>query len=94
MDKVLKDMIAMIEALKQDVQDEMPYIKRRVDRIINNKIYSQNVIEKELDSLLDLMLIGEGVECFKILNEYYETVNEENAKEYWKYYKETIQEYE
>lgn len=58
-----------------------------VDYIISNKITNQNNIEHCLDLALDIPT-GKGRLLFNKLCNYYLTINEENAKEYFDIYEE------
>lgn len=90
MDEGLASLVTEIKELHRIIRRELPSIKRRSEEIINNKITSTQIIERELDSILNLLYLGFGTEEFQRLNEYYVTISKENAAEYMKFYEEVV----
>lgn len=80
----------MISAeLKKSIQDTldavkqmMPVIRREVREIINSKSNSEARIERALDTLLNYLHWGFGQQEFIELNDYYFSIDKENAAQY------------
>ena len=84
-----KDLINSIENLRKKINKEaIPYCNERIEFIINNKIESPDEIEKILDSLLDYIGVGCGIDEFKKLNSYYTTIHKKNSECYNQSYNE------
>lgn len=87
------------EELRQSIQNTlkavkemMPMIRQEVREIINTKSNSERRIERTLDTLLNYLHWGFGEKEFKELNEYYYTVDKENAAEYQALFNEMLEE--
>ncbi|MDQ1354260.1 MAG: hypothetical protein QG657_4569 [Acidobacteriota bacterium] len=75
--------------LKKSIQDTldavkqmMPIIRREVREIINSKSNSEARIERALDTLLNYLHWGFGQQEFIELNDYYFSIDKENAAQY------------
>ncbi len=73
-----------IEGLKDKIEETMPSVKGSIDIVISNNITSSLIIERLLDQLLNYASLGIGEEEFRRLNQYYATINKENASFYEK----------
>ena len=74
--------------LMQLYEEMYQQLKLTVDYIISNKITNQNTIGRCLDFILDIPT-EKGRLLFYELCNYYLTINEENAKEYFFIYEDT-----
>lgn len=60
--------------------------------LINTHSQDGHRIERLLDNFLNFMLLGVGEAQFIQLLEYYKTVEQEGAADYWRYYEEMLAE--
>lgn len=77
-----RSIVEAIEGLKGKIEDSLPSIRESIDIIISNNITTCLVIERLLDQILDYTSLGLGEEEFRKLNQYYATINKENATFY------------
>ncbi len=69
----------------------MPFIEEEVHSIISSGETSEHRIEHVLDRILDCLYSGFGDMEFKALNNYYATLNPQNAAEYQRFYDEIME---
>ncbi|MEK6905370.1 MAG: hypothetical protein AABX24_03120 [Nanoarchaeota archaeon] len=70
--------------ITKQIEKIMPSVNESIENIINNNITSSRAIERVLDQLLDYTTLGFGGQEFKRLNQYYSSINKENAAFYEK----------
>lgn len=86
--KIFENISKDIESVKEQIEEIMPSIRKSIDEILSNKITSTATIEQILDQLLDYASMGLGEAEFRRLNQYYTTINRENASFYeWEFEK-------
>lgn len=79
-----------IQKLRKCAEYGMPGLKLKSDSIIENNETECYEIERVLDSLLNMMLLGYGEEDFVKLNEYYSHISPEGSAFYDGLLKETF----
>ncbi len=86
MDKLLSDLKSAIEIFHKNLAMQMPYLQQEVNSLIQQNCTNHNVIERHLDTLLDLGMHNIGKDVFIQLLDYYKTINMEGAMFYWNEY--------
>jgi hypothetical protein len=83
MEELAKNIAALMRQAQLETQKQLTAIEAVVFNIIKTNNTDTWIIEQALDSLLDMQFIGLGKETFLQLLEYYKTLDQEAAKEYW-----------
>ncbi len=83
MDKLLSDLKSAIEIFHKNLAMQMPYLQQEVNNIIQQNCTNHNIIERHLDTLLDLGMHNIGKDLFIQLLDYYKTINMKGAMFYW-----------
>jgi len=83
-EKIITDSIRKVRGT---IEKQIPLIRTEVESMIEKKVMSDNIIENILDTLLDCMGMGLGEEEFKMLNQYYSSVNKRGYQFYQREYK-------
>ncbi|MBW2967318.1 hypothetical protein KY362_02415 [Candidatus Woesearchaeota archaeon] len=87
-DEGFDKIVAMIENLDGLVQWGLKYVQQDIECIVLWNDRPAHRIETLLDTLLGYIYMGRGDEEFKLLNEYYHILHDENAAEYDRIYEE------
>lgn len=86
MEDLIKNIAAAIRQTQDRIKQHLPAIEASVNDIIQSNSTDTKAIEHTLDTLLDLQYIGLGRELFFKLLEYYKTIDQAAARDYWDFY--------
>lgn len=81
-----------ILSLQNLAKSQLPILEPELNFLISTHSQDGHRIEHLLDNFLDFMLLGVGEAQFIQLLEYYKTVDQEGAADYWRYYEEMMEE--
>lgn len=90
-DDLVQRLKPLIQGVMVNAKKQLPIIRKEIDRIIDKKIDSIPIIERNLDLLLGYINLGIGMEEFKRLNDYYSTIHNKNAACYNQFYNELFE---
>lgn len=79
-----------MQRLRKCAETAVPELSKQATYIIENGIREEYEIEKALDSLLNMMLLGYCEEDFMKLNKYYSSISPESSAFYDGLLKETF----
>ena len=82
MDKLLSDLKKAIEIFHKNLAMQKPYLQQEVNNLIQQNCTNHHIIERHLDTLLDLGMHNIGKDLFIQLLDYYKTINMEDAMFY------------
>ena len=82
MDKLLSDLKKAIEIFHKNLAMQIPYLQQEVSNLIQQNCTNHHIIERHLDTLLDLGMHNIGKDLFIQLLDYYKTINMEDAMFY------------
>jgi len=85
------DLIKKIKSGKKIAKKEIVGIQIDVEQIIKEKSPDEKHIEHTLDNLLNLIVLGIGIKEFHELNDFYFTINSQNAEDYKIIYEEMFE---
>ncbi|MEJ0104153.1 MAG: hypothetical protein WDO19_17015 [Bacteroidota bacterium] len=83
-----KEIIQLIDKFQKFMSAHLPELESQVDSIIRKQEKDVKTIEHLLDSLVSLTTAGIGESLFIRLLNYYKTVDEKAAIDYWKIFEE------
>lgn len=83
MNKITNDIKKIIDNFNHSLQILLPSLEAEIKHLIQLKEVNGNIIERHLDTLLDLTNHGIAEDLFILLLEYYKTVDAEGADFYW-----------
>jgi hypothetical protein len=86
----MKSIIDSIKKVQAMVEDQMPFIKSRMNELIASKSRDIKEIEQLLDILLDYQFMGVGEKEFKKLNKYYSTFNKQASNDWTRIQKDLL----
>jgi hypothetical protein len=92
MKDLVDQIIPQILSLQNLVKSQLPTLEAELNFLINTHSQDGHRIEHLLDNFLNFMLLGVGEAQFIQLLEYYKTVDQEGAADYWRYYEEMLAE--
>lgn len=92
LDSLSDGVIAIAQGIGGIIEKNLRRIRPEINLLIKNKTRDIKTIETYLDLLLDYASHGKGIEEFRKLNNYYESISPENAAIYQKFYEEAIKE--
>ena len=92
MKEFIDQIMPQILSLQNLAKSQLPALEAELNFLINTHSQDSHRIELLLDNFLNFMLLGVGEAQFIQLLEYYKTVDQEGAADYWRYYEEMLAE--
>jgi hypothetical protein len=92
MKDLVDQIMPQILSLQNLSKSQLPALQAELNFLIDTHSQDENRIEHLLDNFLNFMLLGVGEAQFIQLLEYYKTVDQEGAADYWRYYEEMLAE--
>jgi hypothetical protein len=92
MKDLVDQIMPQILSLKKLAKSQLPALQAELNFLIDTHSQDGNRIENLLDNFLNFMMLGVGEAQFIQLLEYYKTVDQEGAADYWRYYEEMLAE--
>jgi hypothetical protein len=92
MKEFVDQIMPQILSLQNLAKSQLTALEVELNFLINTLSQDEHRIEHLLDNFLNFMLLGVGEAEFIQLLEYYKTVDQEGAADYWRYYEEMMAE--
>jgi hypothetical protein len=92
MKEFVDQIIPQILSLQNLAKSQLPALQGELNFLISTHSQDGHQVEHLLDNFLDFMLLGVEEAQFIQLLEYYKTVDQEGAADYWRYYEERMEE--
>ncbi len=92
MKDLVDQIMPQIQSLQNLAKSQLPALQAELNFLIDTHSQDGNRIEHLLDNFLNFTLLGVGEAQFIQLLEYYKTVDQEGAADYWRYYEEMLAE--